>query len=166
MGDIKLANMAQETIKITKKGYYLIEDKKVNLVHNSANEDFSNVIVLDENKLKSIIEDEDEFFERSFCGSEGAKMFLVDADSFQAAQPFNNVLVMNFANALHIGGGFLKGARAQEEALCHESILYNVLKEFPRYYEWNKKRNQTKDIIRIFADGCNVYRHYHLCDFV
>lgn len=162
MGDYKLANMAQETIKITKKGYYHIEDKKVNLVHNSVNEDFSNVIVLDENKLKSIIEDEDEFFDRSFCGSEGAKMYLVDADSYQAAEPFkNNVLVMNFANALHIGGGFLNGARAQEEALCRNSTLYASIssKEGRKMYNYNSKHFNPldSDYMLISPDVC-VFR--------
>lgn len=34
---------------------------------------------------------------------------------------------------------FIKGSRAQEECLCHESFLYNVLKENESYYEANRK---------------------------
>ena len=29
------------------------------------------------------------------------------------------------------------GSRAQEESLCHESFLYNVLRQFQYYYDWN-----------------------------
>ena len=45
--------------------------------------------------------------------------------------------VLNFASYRHAGGGFLDGSMAQEEAICHSSFLYNVLRAFPDYYEWN-----------------------------
>lgn len=42
------------------------------------------------------------------------------------------VLVLNMANAQHGGGGWLKGALAQEEAMCYRSSLSFTLKR--RYY--------------------------------
>lgn len=36
-------------------------------------------------------------------------------------------LALNFANGVHPGGGFLNGARAQEETLCRSSALYSTL---------------------------------------
>lgn len=48
------------------------------------------------------------------------------------------VAVLNFASYRHAGGGFINGGIAQEEAICHASFLYNVLREFQDYYEWNE----------------------------
>lgn len=48
--------------------------------------------------------------------------------------------VLNFASYKNPGGMFIQGSKAQEECLCHDSFLYNVLKKFDgTYYEWNRK---------------------------
>lgn len=56
-----------------------------------------------------------------------------------------NVAILNFADYKNPGGGFIRGSIAQEECLCHESFLYNVLKKFPEYYEHNIK-NMNKSL--------------------
>lgn len=47
-----------------------------------------------------------------------------------------NALALNFANGTHAGGGFLHGARAQEESICYKSSLYDTLEgdDFYRYH--------------------------------
>ena len=72
------------------------------------------------------------------------KIALLDMDTVSAIIEMNKqrknnerICALNFASYKHPGGGFLHGLMAQEEALCHESILYNILKSFSSYYNWN-----------------------------
>lgn len=74
-----------------------------------------------------------------------AKFELVNIDSvsaiFEFAQTNKRTAVLNFASYKEAGGLFLKGSTAQEEALCHESFLYNVLRNFENnYYAINSKQ--------------------------
>ena len=48
-------------------------------------------------------------------------------------------LALNFANGIHPGGGFLDGAKAQEEVLCRSSALYLTLVDDPMH-EAHRKR--------------------------
>lgn len=65
---------------------------------------------------------------------------VVAEDSVSAifSQCSGKTAVLNFASYKNPGGKFIEGSCAQEECLCHESFLYNVLKEFViEYYDWN-----------------------------
>lgn len=67
-------------------------------------------------------------------------IIICDLDSVSAIMEFgsdNRTAVLNFSSYLNPGGRFIDGSKAQEECLCHESFLYNVLKEISEFYEWN-----------------------------
>ena len=68
------------------------------------------------------------------CDEETFTEITISRDrSFEAAMklhrdyPHSKIAVMNFANALHAGGGVTKGSSAQEECLCRTSTLYPLL---------------------------------------
>lgn len=65
---------------------------------------------------------------------------LVNDDSVSACFKYKDgvTCVLNFSSYKNPGGMFYEGSKAQEECLCHESYLYNVLKEIKDFYEWNK----------------------------
>lgn len=68
-----------------------------------------------------------------------AKMDIVSA-IFAFSKKGKRLAVLNFADYKVPGGLFLKGSGAQEESLCHESTLYNVIsnERFTDYYAFNK----------------------------
>lgn len=75
------------------------------------------------------------------------EVVVADMKTLDAALEYKEgkTCVLNFASFKNPGGGFLRGAVAQEEYLCQNSTLYNVLSKFPAYYE--KNRVNTNDAL-------------------
>lgn len=60
------------------------------------------------------------------------------AASRLVAAGHQRLAVLNFASARNPGGGFLRGAKAQEEDLARCSTLYDCLKDQRQYYDINR----------------------------
>ena len=68
--------------------------------------------------------------------------------------------VLNFASYKNPGGMFINGSRAQEECLCAESYLYNVLRQHMDYYEWNEQhKNRALYLNRALYSPHIVFEH-------
>ena len=67
-------------------------------------------------------------------------------------------LALNFANGVHPGGGFLGGARAQEEVLCRASALYQTIAGDPMYEAHARRRRPDSTDWAILSPDVPVFR--------
>jgi uncharacterized protein (TIGR02452 family) len=68
-------------------------------------------------------------------------------------------LALNFANGVQPGGGFLLGARAQEEVLCRSSALYQTLVADPMYEAHRQRPRPDSTAWAIYSPHVPVFRN-------
>ncbi|MBW4615591.1 MAG: TIGR02452 family protein [Desmonostoc vinosum HA7617-LM4] len=84
---------------------------------------------------------------------------LMGAERIAKTCEFQQVGVLNFASAKNPGGGFIKGAQAQEESLARSSGLYQSLLKCPEYYRFHRSQQSLlySDWM-IYSPGCPVFK--------
>ncbi len=70
----------------------------------------------------------------------------------------HKVVSLNFAAATNPGGGFLTGARAQEEYLCRSSALYLAIKDSPMYAFHRREGHKRYSDAMIYSPDVPVFR--------
>jgi len=87
---------------------------------------------------------------------------VANETTFAAAQRLIGMgrkpLALNFANGIQPGGGFLNGARAQEEVLCRSSALYLTLLDDPMYEDHRKRPLPDSTDWAILSPEVPVFR--------
>ena len=144
-----------DTLDTCERGFYEIESGRVDLKLDLEH------MVIAEVYNPDALEDLRNFKDFDRPNLDGRCSYsVVNADSFTlareiaAANPDDEVLVLNLANPVHIGGGVRRGAKAQEEDLCRQSTLLMALedRDASRYYEYNRNlhtRNGSDAVIII-----------------
>lgn len=69
-----------------------------------------------------------------------------------------NPVALNFANGISAGGGFLYGARAQEEVLCRSSALFVTLADDPMYDAHRMRPALDSTAWSIYSPKVPVFR--------
>lgn len=107
-------------------------------------------------------------FSKGF-GETAPKLIVEVSDSVKAITDYSvdgKIAVLNFASYRNPGGGFIKGSSAQEECLCHDSFLYNVLHSntLSEFYEYNELHlndglysNRALYTPRVYFESANKF---------
>lgn len=158
------ANVARETIEITKKNEYTIQGEKITLFPEQG---LARKVLIyrpeDVAKAVALLESDNR--------SNECQIIVDKLDSLTSAKinGEGKTLVLNFADAYVPGGLFLQGASTQEEALCRCSTLYASItsEEAKEMYNYNRSHKNAKgsDYILISPDvvvfrdkSCNLLR--------
>ena len=130
-----LAEMGQETVAILRAGGY---DSPSGVRVRIAQE-------VECARTQSRLYRPDEFSKgppASLAGPAGTVIEVTEESTIAAARRLEaeNPCCLNFASARHPGGGFLSGARAQEESLARASALYACIAGMTEMYDFNRAR--------------------------
>lgn len=137
--------IAKETLSILDRGWYNSPDgRRVNIGQLQSMSESGAVLYTPDQRPDLLAEAEK-------IANNGGRRFDLKIDvrnetTFNAARRLREngnarVLALNFASARNVGGGFLNGASAQEEALCRASGLYPTLSNNFKYYEANRAQS-------------------------
>lgn len=133
---MSLAGLARDTVAIVERGTYTSPSGQVVSIRAE----------VDAARSGTVLYRPDDFDALALpAGDAGAPRIEVWADTTGGAarrlvqdEGASAVAALNFASAKNPGGGFLGGAKAQEEDLARCSALYHCLLEQPAYYQVNR----------------------------
>lgn len=154
--------IAQDTLEILEAGYYFSpEGKQVNIGKELVS-CLAQTKYYDPDTLSTIKQDvltsAPQFSNIEF--EVRNETTLMGAERLAKSEHFQKIGVLNFASAKNPGGGFLRGAQAQEESLARSSALYRSLLKCPDYYDFHRSHKSLLYSDRIiYSPDCPVFKN-------
>ena len=139
--------MAKETLRILNQGYYEPEDKneagqkpekRQIIIKDAVEQSIGRSVLISPAEGEKILEKYNICTKCSKTETRVENISTVGAVRMLTNEGKSDIGVLNFASAKNPGGGFLNGAKAQEESLAVSSALYPTLTAHETYYEENR----------------------------
>lgn len=93
------------------------------------------------------------------CPRLAPRIEVTGETTLEAASRVSGAACLVFASAKNPGGGFLGGAKAQEESIARASALYPCLLEAPEFYAFHRAQGDLRYSDRvIYSLGVPVFR--------
>lgn len=159
---MKRTAIAQNTLSILETGHYILENgNQVDITRELAS-CVTNTKCYNPDNLSDIqqkvLSTAPQFSNTKF--EVRNETSLMGAERIARSQQYQKIGVLNFASAKNPGGGFLKGAHAQEESLARSSGLYQSLLKCPEYYNFHRSYKSLLYSDRmIYSPGCPVFKN-------
>ncbi len=155
---MSLKGIAKETLQILSKGEFI--SKSGNVIN------FATEQKMAEEATKLYCPEEVEnLLQNTPCDTKCRCSVEVTHETTQAAayrlvksEGCQDLLLLNYASARNPGGGFINGAKAQEEDLARCSGLYPCQLKQPKYYDYCEKLwgTRTPTVLDAFAGGGSI----------
>lgn len=162
--------IAQANEAIVAAGRYIAPNGEVVELGEAVASSCAGTVSYPPQDLDRLLESRDE----AAPGRSATRIEVTDESSMSAARRLNDegasasatasaaaarIAVLNFASARNAGGGYLGGARAQEEDLCRVSALYTTLRQAPDYYaEHRASKDPLYSHRVVYSPDVPVYR--------
>lgn len=158
--------LAEEILTITKNGKYIKDNKEIDF--SVAQRKAEQLTQLYRPETLEILSPEKALHAEKVKIEVTAESTQESAFRLAVLENKTHIALLNFASAKNVGGGFLGGAKAQEEDLCRHSGLYLCQLTQPDYYQENKKcQSMLYTDNMIYSPDVPFFRlnHQYLSDY-
>ncbi len=133
-----MKEIAQETLKVIEDGYYTTPSGSRVDVRDSIRKSIDGTVLYAPDHFSQLYVQSIERTNQNLRIDVTSESTTEAAQRLVAGEGVSRVVALNFASAKNPGGGFITGAKAQEEDLSRCSALYPCLLTQPKYYQENR----------------------------